>query len=158
MTERVVFDTNVLISANGQADQADSQCELCCIEVIEKAIKDKQIVLLDDKDLIMGEYFKHCQFSGAPGVGNKFFKFLHDNQFSENSVLRVSVQPVADEDRGFANLPPNNFDKSDQKFLSVAKEGQGRVLNAIDSDWREHADFVASLDVAVTELCPQCLK
>jgi len=156
MTGRIVIDTNVLIVANGKSPQTDLKCELACIEMLEGATKGKRVALIDDLDLIMGEYGKHCSYAGEPGVGDEFFKFLHDN--AQNSVIRVPVQKTPDKAGGFSNLPPNKLDRSDRKFLAVAKAGSGRIVNATDSDWSQHAKFIASVGVQVRELCPQCLK
>ena len=154
MTDRIVVDTNVLIVANGNNEQADPECELACIEALEGAKTGKQTVLIDASNLIMDEYSRHCSYSGSPGVGDMFFKFLHDYKHSAKNVIRVSIQETPDEDGGFANLPPNNFDRDDRKFLAVAKAGDGRVVNATDSHWSEHAAFIDSIGVQVLELCP----
>ena len=88
------------------------------------------------------------------GLEMMFFKFLHDRQWSEESAIKhVPIQVISDKQGGFANLPPNSFDKSDRKFLAVAEAGDGRVVNAVDSDWSEHADFIDSIGVQVLELC-----
>ena len=159
MTDRIVVDTNVLIVANGNNEQADPECELACIEMLEGATKGKKTVLLDASGLIMEEYEGYCNYSGVPGVGDLFFKFLHDHQWSqENAISHVSIQVTPDEEGGFANLPPNNFHRNDRKFLAVAKAGDAQVINATDSHWSEHADFIESMDVCVIELCRHCLK
>ena len=158
MTDRIVVDTNVLVVANGNNKQADPECELACIEMLEGATSGKQIVLLDASNLIMDEYEGYCSYSGEPGVGDMFFKFLHDHQYSAKNVIRVSIQKTSDADGGFANLPPNNFDRDDRKFLAVAEVGDGRVVNTTDSDWSEHDAFINSIGVQVLELCSQCLK
>lgn len=157
MTDRLVIDTNVLIVANRKSPQADPECELACIEMLEGA-KGKRVVLIDDSDLIMGEYKRHCSYAGEPGLGDFFFKFLHDNAPSERNVIRVRIQKTPDKDGGFSNLPPNKLHRKDRKFLAVAKAGKGRIVNATDSDWSQEAEFVASTGVRVCELCPQCLK
>ena len=160
MTERVVVDTNVLIVANGRDDTpADLECELACIETLEGATKGKQSVLIDASNLIMDEYEGYCSYSGEPGVGDEFFKFLYHRQWSEESAIHhISVQKTTDEEGGFSNLPPNDLDPNDRKFLAVAKAGDGRVVNATDSDWTEHAALISSIGVSMHELCPQCLK
>ena len=156
MKDRIVVDTNVLIVANGRDNTpADLECEFACVEMLEGATSGKQIVLLDESNLIMDEYSNHCNYRGAPGVGDEFFKFLYDRQWSEESAIKhVPIQVISDKQGGFANLPPNSFDKSDRKFLAVAEAGDGRVVNATDSDWSEHADFIDSIGVQVLELCP----
>ena len=157
MTDRIVVDTNVLRVANGEHEQADPECELKCIVMLQEATKGKQTVLLDALNLIMEEYRTYRSYSGVP-AGNAFFKYLHDYQHSTKKVIHISIQETPDEEGGFANLPANTFDRDDRKFLAVAEAGNGRVVNATDSDWSEHADFIDSLGVRVLELCPQCLK
>ena len=157
MTDRLVIDTNVLIVANRKSPQADLKCELACIKMLEGA-KGKRVVLIDDSDLIMDEYKPYCSYAGEPGLGNAFFKFLHDNAPSERNVIRVAIQKTPDKDGGFSNLLPNKLHRDDRKFLAVAKAGNGRIVNATDSDWSQQAEFVASNGVRVFELCPQCLK
>ena len=73
----------------------------------------------------------------------------------DNRVHRVSITPSKNEDRGFDELPPNSFDRSDRKFLAVAVVEKAIVLNATDSDWRIHADLMARLAVEVQQLCPE---
>lgn len=159
MRDRIVVDTNVLIVANEDSKQAAPECERTCIEMLEGAARGEQIVLLDESDLIMDEYHRHCDYSGAPGVGDTFFKYLYDRQWSEESPIEhVAIQEASDKKGGFKNLPPNDLDPDDHKFLAVAEAGDGQVVNAVDSDWSEHADFIDSLGVRVLELCPQCLK
>ncbi len=159
MTDRIVVDTNVLIVANGRDDTpADLKCKLACIETLQRAKSGKQVVLLDKSDLIMAEYRKYCSHKGEPDVGDIFFKFLNNYQHSTKNVIHIPIQKTPDAEGGFANLPPNDFDRDDRKFLAVAEAGDGRVVNATDSDWTEHAAFIDSIDVQVLELCPQCLK
>ena len=154
MKDRIVVDTNVLIVANERDDTpADLKCELACIEMLQEAKSGKQTVLLDASNLIMDEYSRHCSHSGKP-TGNAFYKFLHDHQWSQESAIsHVSIQETPDEDGGFANLPPNDFDPNDRKFLAVAKAGYGRIVNATDSHWSEHDAFIKSMGVQVLELC-----
>ena len=159
MRDRVVVDTNVLIVANRNNKETDSDCERACIEALLEATRGKRITLLDTSNLIMDEYSTHCRYRREPGVGDMFFKFLYDHQWSEESTIeQVAIQETLDKDGGFANLPPNDLDPNDRKFLAVAKAGDGRVVNATDSDWSQHADFIDSMGVQVFELCPQCLK
>ena len=105
----------------------------------------------------MDEYGRRCSYTGTP-VGNMFYKYLNDFEHSTSKIIHILIQQTPDEEGGFVNLPPNDFDPDDRKFLAVAKAGDGRVVNATDSDWSEHADFIESLGVRVIELCPQCLK
>ena len=139
MTDRIVVDTNVLIVANGRDDTpADLKCELACIEMLQEAVRGKRIILLDASNLIMDEYKTSRSYSGVP-AGNAFFKYLHDYQHSAEKIIHIPIQKTPDKEGGFANLPRNDFDPDDRKFLAVAEAGDGRVVNAVDSDWSEHA-------------------
>ncbi len=150
----VVVDTNVAILANGDGDAKDDiQCQLRCVERLEGVVE-RGIVAVDDKDLIFEEYRNHFSYSGAPGVGDKFFKHVSDHQYYECRVRRVTVTPSEDDRRGFEELPQNAFDRSDRKFLAVALVAKAVVLNATDSDWGENAALMEELSVQVDELCP----
>lgn len=157
MTDRIVVDTNVLVVANGSNEQADPECELACVELLQEATKGKRIVLLDASNLIMAEYRTSRSHRGMP-AGNAFFKYLHNFEHSSKKIIHILIEETPVEDGGFANLPPNDFDPDDRKFLAVAKAGDGRVVNATDSDWSQHADFIDSMGVRVLELCPHCLS
>ena len=52
---KIVVDTNVPIVANGRTEQADPRCILNCIAILRE-IHDERRVLLDEGDLILGEY------------------------------------------------------------------------------------------------------
>lgn len=151
----VVVDTNVGIAANGgYQTHADIQCQLSCVDRLERIVR-KGIVAVDDKGLIFEEYRSHFSFSGAPGVGDKFFKHVSDHQHQEGRVRQVTVTPSEDDRRGFEELPRNAFDPSDRKFLAVAIAAKAVVLNATDSDWSEHQGLTNQLGVEVDQLCPQ---
>ena len=121
---------------------------------LENTTNSKSVSLLDTLGLIMDEYQSYCSYAGAPGTGDMFFKYLHDNRLKpvEYHVLKSNLRPTR---RGFSDLPPNQLDPSDWKFLAVAKAGAGQIVNATDSDWLEQDEFIASLNVVVRELCPE---
>ena len=149
-----VVDTNVAVVANGRNVTADLRCQLTCVETL-RSVAAGEVVAVDDQGEIMKEYRKRLNPSGEPGVGDVFFKHVLDNQYGSNRVLRVRVTPSADQRRGFDELPRNTFDPSDRKFLAVAVVAGATVLNATDSDWRQHASLTRGLGVEVCQLCPQ---
>lgn len=150
-----VIDTNVLIVANGKSEQASVDCELSCIDLLGQSTS--LDIVLDETSLIMNEYENHCSYKGAPGIGDMFFKYLHDNQYNPDSKISlVNIHPIDDESRSFQELPPNNFDPSDRKFLAVATVSNASVINAMDSDWDEQQELMQQLDVTVQQLCPEC--
>ena len=149
-----VVDTNVAIAANGRDTHADEQCQLACIEKIEGLVE-HGIVAVDDAGLILEEYRRHLYYSGRPGVGDVFFKHVFNSQYGCDRVQRIRVTPSDDDGRGFEELPENEFDPSDRKFLAVAVTAGAVVLNAMDSDWGEHGALMGELGVEVEQLCPQ---
>ena len=128
-----VVDTNVAIAANGRDTHADMRCQLACINKLEYLV-DKGIVVLDDSGLILDEYRNHLCHSGMPSMGDAFFKYVFNSQYTEERVQRIRVMQIEDDRRGFEELPVNEFDRSDRKFLAVAVAGNAVVLNATDSE------------------------
>ena len=152
--ERTVTDTNVLIAANGRDTHADLACQLACIEAIT-SIRDNGVAVLDSRGLILTEYVRYCNHSGQPGPSDLFFKHLLDNQYAGARVKLVAITSIDDPQRGFAELPANDLDPSDRKFLAAAVVAQAAILNATDSDWAEQQTLVEKLSVVVRQLCPQ---
>ena len=149
-----VVDTNVAIAANGRNTHADDACRLACIKML-RTLVDRETVAVDDRGRIVEEYRPYLRWSGPPGVGDIFFKHVFDHQYRDRRVRRVALTDAADERRGFAELPPNDFDPSDRKFLAVAVAAGAVVLNATDSDWAEHRTLTDELGITVRQLCPQ---
>ncbi len=149
-----VVDTNVAIAANGRNTHVDEECQLACVEKLE-FLKRKEVVAIDGEGLILEEYSNSLNYSGGPGVGDVFFKYVHDNQYWDDRVHRIPVTRSKNDGRGFEELPENTFDPSDRKFLAVAVKAKAVVLNATDSDWGKHAALMDELNVKVEQLCPQ---
>ena len=157
----VVVDTNVPVVANGKTEQASPECEAACIWTLIQ-VRAERRTLLDDKGLILREYRRHLSHSGQPGVGDAFFKWLHENQATPQHCRTVPV--TAQADRGFAEFPGDarlrSFDLSDRKFVAVAlaSETGPQVLNAADRDWWEHRKALAENGVNVLFLCSELME
>jgi hypothetical protein len=155
-----LVDTNVLISANGRDTHADLECQLKCIGTLEK-IKSNKIVLLDNLGLILDEYSHHCNYKGEPGVGDYFFKYVHDNQLVKNNCIIIEITRDSQDQNNFNEFPkgPNlaSFDFSDRKFVavSIASNAYSPIYNATDSDWEEHKKELENNTITVIQLCPQ---
>lgn len=149
-----VIDSNVAIVANGDAPHASVDCQLACVELLECC--EHYLIYLDESGLIMDEYSKHLSYAGSPGVGDMFFKYLHDYQYAQKNIQLVTITPIDDGNRGFTELPINNFDPSDRKFLATAVVAGAQVVNATDSDWAEQQELVNQLNITVQQLCPDC--
>ena len=153
----IVVDTNVPVAANGRDTHVGQRCRLDCIARLQQAIED-DLIVVDDGGEILAEYANRLSWSGAPGMGDAFFKHVFNHQYQPDRVQRVAVTPIDDDERGYEELPVNRFDRSDRKFLATAVLSKATVLNAADSDWQEHDDLVGALGVTVLELCPGELK
>lgn len=153
---KIVVDTNVAIAANGRNTHAGIDCQLACIDFLESTVQSRNsTVVLDSNGLILEEYKKHLKHRGAPGVGDMFYKFLHDHMGQPHQVLSVEIHPTLDDDRGFEELSPNQLDRSDRKFLAAAVASDAAVVNAVDTDWFIQSAFVEAEGIAVTQLCPE---
>lgn len=154
---KVVVDTNVPIAANGRNTHAGPGCQVRCIEFLQHLASErsKVVVALDEGELLLNEYRRYLNYRGQPGVGDIFFKFLHDHMYGRNRIHLVQITGIADEGRGFDELPVNELDPSDRKLLAVAVVANADVVNALDTDWFEQADLLALLNVPVQQLCPE---
>ncbi len=153
MISKLVIDTNVAISANGRNTHASMACQFACLELLESCRELN--ICLDNQNLIMDEYAKHLSYSGQPDVGDMFFKYLHDNQYSSKKIHRVKITPIADIQQGFEELSKNQLDPSDRKFLATAVVSKATIVNATDSDWKEQQALLESLNIVIKQLCPE---
>jgi hypothetical protein len=153
MANKFVIDTNVAISANGINTHASVACQLACSELLANC--KKLCIALDKTGLIMDEYRKHLSHAGQPGVGDMYFKYLHDNQHAENKIETVSITPLNDASCGFDELPINTLDPSDRKFLATAVVARAIITNATDSDWAEQNELLEMLNIELKQLCPE---
>lgn len=106
----------------------------------------------------MGLFLENTQtiYPGQVGlVGDAFFKYLWNNQYCCSRIERAVISESDDEHVGFEELPKNNLDPSDRKFLAVAVVTGAAILNATDSDWEEQASLMECLGVDVCQLCPE---
>lgn len=153
----VVVDTNVAIAANGRDTHASLTCQYACTVFLEGLISPgkRTHIVLDEEGLIFTEYSGYLYYKGQPGVGDAFFKYLHDHMYLSKKIRLVPITPIADEARGFNELPPNSVDKSDRKFLATAIVASAEIVNAVDTDWHKQAEFIAGLGAKVRQLCPE---
>lgn len=130
---KFVIDTNVAIAANGRNTHACDQCQLDCIEFLEKLTKagSRSKIYLDDLDLLLNEYKPHFNFRGQPGIGDAFFKFLNDHKYSGKKVSLVPITQNNNPDRGFDELPENLIDPSDRKILAIAVVASAKIVAVV---------------------------
>ena len=156
----VVIDTNVAVVANGKTEQASPGCMLNCVDKLSQ-VREEYRVLLDNGNLIFDEYKNRLSFSGQPGLGDAFFKWLFDNQANPEHCRRITV--THHPGREFKEFPEdpslNGFDRDDRKFVAVAlaSETDPNVLNASDSDWWDYRQELSRHGIQVDFLCPELM-
>jgi len=141
--KKVVVDTNVPIVANGRPDPSNGgkspspACRLAAIDFLEETIERRK-VLLDLAGEIQSEYRSHLDPSGEPGVGDRFYQQILYS--APTYVDRVDLPRGPDGE--FEHFPKDpglsDFDRSDRKFVAMAKRTSAVVANATDSDWLNH--------------------
>jgi len=155
----VVVDTNVLVVANGNHEPAQAQCIGACIDALATARTGR--VVIDDAQVILTEYRRHCSFSGQPGVGDALFKWLWQRQADPRHCLVVHITPHPK--RGFAEFPADEqlakFDRSDRKLAAVALAAGDAppILNASDTDWWLARHALEAHGLSVKFLCPELM-
>jgi hypothetical protein len=158
----VVVDTNVPLTANGRAEQADLDCVKNCLEALEDC-RERRLVVLDDEMVILEEYMGNLSLSGQPGLGDFFLKWVWDHQANPDHCERVHLTPregLPDEYEEFPDDPDlAGFDRSDRKFVAVARGSvhSPEVLNATDTDWWHFRTALTSHGVPVKFLCPKLM-
>jgi hypothetical protein len=155
----VVIDTNVPRVAN-RLEHEDPRCVLACVDALEAAMRE-YLVVIDQNRLIFEEYLNgRLSLSGQPGVGDAFMRWLYDHQADETRCECVPITPIPNSGGDCAEFPRDpdlsRFDLSDRKFVAVALGSAHRptILNATDSDWREHEETLKRHGVSVEFLCP----
>lgn len=156
----VIVDTNLLRVANKEFEGASPQCILNCVIKLQE-IKQQFILVLDNRWLIIEEYKKNAREKGQPGVGDAFLKWVLTNQFNPKHCQLVKITPRGEND--FEEFPQDpalaKFDLSDRKFVAVtlAHPDSPPILNAVDSDWKEHQTALAAHGIKIEFLCPDIL-
>jgi hypothetical protein len=89
-----VIDSNIIIAANGKSDQANSACVENCIDVLMEVTENSSLAL-DDAGEIVTEYKRYGSYSGQPGVGDRFFLWVHQNQHRACHRVQLTLTRVA---------------------------------------------------------------
>ncbi|MEZ6101661.1 MAG: hypothetical protein R3E01_22225 [Pirellulaceae bacterium] len=160
-----VLDTNVPITANRASVLASVRieelyCIKSCVEAIESVVKNGGLVM-DDGDDIYAEYRTHLSFKGQPGVGDRFFKWVHDHRWTFPAADRVKIHRSG---TSYDEFPQHReletFDDSDRKFVAVANGHHQKppILQATDSKWWGWKDALAEVGIDVIFLCQDAIE
>ena len=152
-----LIDTNVLIVANNKSHVGPA-CVLHTIERLEKLMAG-EILVLDDAEHILSEYAGYSNYSGQPGAGDQFYRWVRE-QAMYNAQHCALVPLELNEDGDFTAFPTApelaDFDLSDRKFVAAALTHPARppIVNATDTDWHHHYAALQQQGVEVEFLCP----
>ena len=155
-----IVDTNVAINANVNVPDELIDCALGCIKVIENVMDHKNLVL-DENGEIFEEYRHKLSLKGQPGVGDKFLKWVHDNQWNLPAGNRVSITKNADSYNEFpVHEGLSDFDISDRKFIAVsnAHPKKPKIYQATDSKWWGWKDALSEVGIGVDFICPEYIE
>ena len=152
------MDTNVSIVANGRPDPSSGgrepspRCRRAAIDFLDETLKRRRI-LLDLDGEIQGEYRRHLNPSGQPGVGDLFY--LEVLKSAPRRVERVNLPRTGT--GAYTDFPTDialsGFDHADRKFAALARRARAPVANATDSDWLVHRTALAKHGIVVRFVC-----
>lgn len=159
-----MLDTNVPIVANGKDETVPLDCQLAAVDLILSVTRDGRVAL-DDGNRILDEYATYLDFSGQPGTGDSFFRWIHDNRWNDDLCSLVSITPRADDPDDFVEFPSEHgelhrFDRSDRKFVAVALANPRTttIAEATDTDFIEHQADLESAGVQLLFICPDYIR
>jgi len=157
VSDVVVVDTNVPLTANGLAN-ASPDCIGACIGAIVHITSDGKRIALDDAWLIIGEYQNKLRSDGQRGLGDGFLKWVLTNRANPH---RCEIIPIhsRNDDRFFEEFPDREdlkeFDPSDRKFVAVANAHPDKppILQGVDSKWWGWQTGLQAAGITVDFLC-----
>ena len=166
-----VVDENVPIVANDAArlagrlklisPQADDACRLATIERLQMLIRGG-VILIDDYGIVLGKYRDKLSSKGQPGIGDAFLRHIWDNSWNPKKVLQLAIErEKSGEFTAFPDDPDlETFDKDDRIFVALARTAPKKaiIVNAVDSDYRDHSIALTRFGIEIEELCPHCLR
>lgn len=158
-----VFDENVLVVANDLsrvsrglapvcADASD-ECRLRCADALIDAIERRRVIL-DNEAEYFDKYRAHCSMHGQPGIGDAFLRAIYERGYTD-WIVRVDISDGAGGYRLPAEVVASTFDRDDLLWLAgaVNAPSKAHVVNAVDSDYREHEELLRRNGISVRELC-----
>jgi hypothetical protein len=159
---KCIVDTNVPKLANGHTADNMQGCVSACIDVIKMVVEGTHRLCLDDDGEIFEEYRKQLNISGQPKVGDVFLKWVHDNQWNDKKIVRVSLTRKGEYE--YEEFPKSidleGFDKSDKKFVAVANSHPEKppILVASDHKWWNFKDILSDQGIVIQFLCPEHIQ
>lgn len=165
LPKKFLVDTNVPKTANLALDPDAIppelvSCVFACVEAIEHTVK-KGGLVIDANGEIFAEYQQQLSMRGQPGVGDRFLKWVHDNQWNLPDSDRVLITKNGETyDQFPVHNGLNKFDNSDRKFVatSYAHLEKPPILQATDSKWWGWKEPLEEVGITVQFLCQEYVR
>ncbi|MFM8174468.1 MAG: hypothetical protein ACKN81_13060, partial [Pirellulaceae bacterium] len=149
------------VGATGRSAQASHSCVLAAVRKLQE-ISHSGRIALDTLGLVLQEYQRaRMSYGGQPGVGDAFFKWVHENQANPKFCDLVEIHATSGSNDDFEEVPTDvdlrRFDRSDRKFVAIVIGFRPKiavVLNAVDSDWWNSRDALRRNGIEVEFVCP----
>lgn len=165
LPKKFIVDTNVPKTANLAVAPENipldlTGCVVSCIEAIEHIVQ-KGGLVLDKGGEIFDEYRQQLSMKGQPGIGDRFLKWVHDNQWKIPDTDRVAITKNGD---SYNEFPTSEnllgFDSSDKKYVAVANAHNEKppIMQATDSKWWGWKDALTEVGITVHFLCPKYVE
>lgn len=162
----VIVDTNVIVIANGEADQASLDCVQRCQQRLKQITFQRVRTVVDDRWRILNEYKRNANVVKQKGVGDGFVKRLLQNWKRPDICAMIKITPLVGNGTEFEEFPNDDealkdFHKNDRKFIAVAlayrtQFGQiATILLAIDRGWKDFITALAAHSVSVDTICEE---
>ena len=161
----VIVDTNVIITANDEAEHASPDCVERCQKRIKQILDQQETSLVDDGWRILNEYKRYVNLETRKGIGDLFVKTLLQNLMRRPAICTiVRINPSDGSETDFDEFPTtealSDFDVADRKFIAVAiayerdENKKATILQALDRKWEPFREIFEQEGVQIDFLCP----
>ncbi len=161
----VIVDTNVIITANDEAEHASPDCVERCQKRIKQILDQYETSLVDDGWRILNEYKRYVNLETRKGIGDLFVKTLLQNLMRQPAICTmVRINPLDGSDTNFDEFPVtealSDFDVADRKFIAVAVAYEqvygekATILQALDRKWEPFQKALEQEGLQIDFLCP----
>lgn len=160
--DAVIVDTNVIITANDEAEHASPDCVERCQKRIKQILDQHETSLVDDGWRILNEYKRYVNLKTRKGIGDLFVKTLLQNLMRRPAICTmVRINPLDGSETDFEEFPTtealSDFDAADRKFIAVAiayGKQKATILQALDRKWEPFREAFEREGVQIDFLCP----
>lgn len=163
--DAVIVDTNVIITANDEAEHASPDCVERCQKRIKQILDQHETSLVDDGWRILNEYKRYVNLKTRKRIGDLFVKTLLQNLMRRPAICTmVRINPLDGSETDFEEFPTiealSDFDVADRKFIAVAMayerdhHRKATILQALDTKWEPFRKAFEREGLQIDFLCP----